>query len=83
MPPYDSDSSGDEELDYTLTNVLLGYASVDPRDDEISQLGGRPVRENKQHHNSARGSIQLLTQFSDMDRPQLSSFSSTCEVQSL
>lgn len=43
MPPYDSDSSGDEDNDYTLTNVLLGYASTEAKDDEISQLGGRPV----------------------------------------
>lgn len=43
MPPYDSDSSGDEDNDYTLTNVLLGYAAKEARDDEISQLGGRPV----------------------------------------
>jgi len=44
MPPYDSDSSGDEDNEYTLTNVLLGYASKETTDDEISQLGGRPVR---------------------------------------
>lgn len=43
MPPYESDSSGDEDSDYTLTNVLLGYASAESKDDEISQLGGRPV----------------------------------------
>lgn len=45
-PPkqYDSESSGDEEDDYTETNVLLGYASKDAGDDTISRLGGRPVR---------------------------------------
>ncbi|GME64894.1 hypothetical protein GTA08_BOTSDO06410 [Neofusicoccum parvum] len=43
MPPYDSDSSGDEASDYTETNVLLGYASKDPTDDTFSQLGGHPT----------------------------------------
>lgn len=43
MTTYDSDSSGAEENDYTETNVLLGYASKEPSDDIISQLGGRPV----------------------------------------
>jgi pre-rRNA-processing protein TSR4 len=44
MAPYDdSDSSGGEEVDYTETNVLLGYASKDADDDTISRLGGRPV----------------------------------------
>ena len=42
MAPHDSDSSGDEQEDYTETNVLLGYASKEPED--ISRLGGRPVR---------------------------------------
>jgi len=43
-PPkqYDSESSGDDEEDYTETNVLLGYASKDAGDDSISRLGGRP-----------------------------------------
>ncbi|KAK7755427.1 hypothetical protein SLS62_002654 [Diatrype stigma] len=40
MAPHDSDSSGDEQEDYTETNVLLGYASKEPED--ISHLGGRP-----------------------------------------
>ncbi|KAK8117372.1 uncharacterized protein PG998_005653 [Apiospora kogelbergensis] len=44
MAPYDSDSSGGEEEEYTETNVLLGYASKDADDDTISRLGGRPVR---------------------------------------
>lgn len=46
-PPkqYDSDSSeGEDDVEYTETNVLLGYASKDPGDDSISRLGGRPVR---------------------------------------
>ena len=43
MATYDSDSSGGEENDFTETNVLLGYASKDPEDDTISQIGGRPV----------------------------------------
>ncbi|KAH8592259.1 programmed cell death protein 2 [Bisporella sp. PMI_857] len=36
----DSESSDDEN--YTVTNVLLGYTTEEPRDDEISHLGGRP-----------------------------------------
>ena len=43
MAPYDSDSSGGEDEEYTETNVLLGYASKEPSDDTISQLGGNPV----------------------------------------
>jgi pre-rRNA-processing protein TSR4 len=42
MAPYDSDSSGGEEDDFTETNVLLGYASADANGEEISRLGGRP-----------------------------------------
>ncbi|KAK4132649.1 hypothetical protein BT67DRAFT_463457 [Trichocladium antarcticum] len=42
MAPYDSESSGGEEDDYTETNVLLGYASVDANGEEISRLGGHP-----------------------------------------
>ena len=44
MTPYDSDSSGTEDNDYTETNVLLGYASKEASDDTISHLGGQPVR---------------------------------------
>lgn len=43
MAPYDSDSSGGEDEDFTETNVLLGYASKEVGDDTISYLGGRPV----------------------------------------
>lgn len=43
MAPYDSDSSGGEEDEFTETNVLLGYASADANGEEISRLGGRPV----------------------------------------
>ncbi|KAH6623351.1 programmed cell death protein 2 [Chaetomium tenue] len=42
MAPYDSDSSGGEEEDFTETNVLLGYASPDANGEEISRLGGHP-----------------------------------------
>ncbi|KAI1771024.1 programmed cell death protein 2 [Hypoxylon cercidicola] len=42
MAPYDSDSSAGEEDNFTETNVLLGYASKDPKDESISRLGGRP-----------------------------------------
>ena len=43
MPPNDSDSSEDENGSFTTTNVMLGYASKEPTDDEFSQLGGYPV----------------------------------------
>lgn len=43
MAPYDSDDSLDDDQDYTETDVLLGYASKDPKDENISRLGGRPV----------------------------------------
>lgn len=44
MNPYDSDSSGlEDEGDYTDTGVLLGYASEEVIDDNISHLGGWPV----------------------------------------
>lgn len=43
MAPYDSDSSGAEDDDFTETNVLLGYASTDANGEEISRLGGYPV----------------------------------------
>ncbi|MCJ1308703.1 hypothetical protein MMC25_002357 [Agyrium rufum] len=43
MPPQDSDSSDDGLDSFTTTNVLLGYASKEPTDDTISQLGGQPV----------------------------------------
>lgn len=42
MVSYDSDSS--DNNDYTETTVLLGYASKEPTDDTVSQLGGLPVR---------------------------------------
>ena len=38
----DSDSSEDD-LRLTTTNVVLGFASKDPTDDDFSQLGGHPV----------------------------------------
>ncbi|KAF2427726.1 hypothetical protein EJ08DRAFT_699464 [Tothia fuscella] len=43
MPPYDSDSSGGEDGDYTETSVLLGYSSKEPTGDTFSQLGGHPT----------------------------------------
>ena len=39
----DSDSSDVGSDAYITTNVLLGYASRDPTDDDFSQLGGSPV----------------------------------------
>jgi pre-rRNA-processing protein TSR4 len=43
MPPYDSESSGEDD-DYTETKVLLGYATEDATGDAVSHLGGSPVR---------------------------------------
>ncbi|MCJ1249455.1 hypothetical protein MMC30_006679 [Trapelia coarctata] len=43
MAPHDSDSSDEDTENYTTTNVVLGYASKEPTDDSISQLGGRPT----------------------------------------
>jgi len=42
MPPYDSES-GEEDEDYTQTNVLLGYATTEATGDAVSHLGGAPV----------------------------------------
>jgi pre-rRNA-processing protein TSR4 len=42
MASYDSDSS-DAGESFTETAVLLGYASEEPTEDAISQLGGYPV----------------------------------------
>ena len=45
MVNYDSDSSEGGDLDYTETNVLLGYASkeITESDDVNSFIGGKPV----------------------------------------
>ena len=43
MASYDSDSSLDDQTDYTETGVLLGYASQEATEDAISHLGGIPV----------------------------------------
>ncbi len=43
MDSYDSDSSLEEDKEYTETNVNLGYASKEPTGDSISHLGGFPV----------------------------------------
>lgn len=43
MADYDSDSSLEENSEYTETGVLLGYATKDSTDDSISHLGGHPV----------------------------------------
>ena len=43
MAHNDSDSS-DDDGSFTTTNVMLGYASREPTDDNFSQLGGYPVR---------------------------------------
>lgn len=39
-----SDTSDDDDVSFTTTNVMLGYASKEPTDDSFSQLGGYPVR---------------------------------------
>ena len=44
MAHNDSDSSEDDGGSFTTTNVMLGYASHEPTDDNFSQLGGYPVR---------------------------------------
>lgn len=44
MAHNDSDSSDDNGGSFTATNVMLGYASGEPTDDNFSQLGGYPVR---------------------------------------
>lgn len=43
MPPYDSDSSDNEQFEET--NVLLGYVDEEPPEgqDLTSKLGGKPV----------------------------------------
>ncbi|KAE8388606.1 hypothetical protein ETB97_004416 [Aspergillus alliaceus] len=43
MDPYDSDSSGYEDEDFTETGVLLGYPSEEILDDTISHIGGWPT----------------------------------------
>lgn len=43
MDPYDSDSSFEDEGDFTDTGVLLGYASEELIEDTISHIGGLPV----------------------------------------
>jgi len=42
MAPYD-DSDSESDVEYTETNVLLGYASTDSNGEEVSRLGGTPV----------------------------------------
>ena len=44
MAAYDSDSSLEDDPNYTETGVLLGYATKELTDDLVSHLGGRPVR---------------------------------------
>ncbi|KAK3179865.1 hypothetical protein Dsin_032538 [Dipteronia sinensis] len=44
MPDYDSDSSDDNNDAYTTTNVVLGYAVDEPAGDDISHIGGHPVK---------------------------------------
>lgn len=42
-----SDSSDDDDVSFTTTSVMLGYASKEPTDDSFSQLGGYPVRASR------------------------------------
>ena len=39
------DSSSEDEGGYSTTNVTLGYASKEPTGDDISHIGGYPVRD--------------------------------------
>ena len=43
MAPYDDSSDEGEDLEFTETNVLLGYADADSNGEKISRLGGVPV----------------------------------------
>lgn len=43
MDTHESDSDLDDFAPGVSTNVLLGYASKEPSDDSVSQLGGDPV----------------------------------------
>ena len=43
MAPYDGDSSSDEDLELTETDVLLGYADKESNGEAVSRLGGLPV----------------------------------------
>lgn len=43
MAPYDDSSDEGEDLEFTETNVLLGYADADANGEKISRLGGVPV----------------------------------------
>jgi hypothetical protein len=44
MSGGDIDSSSDDEGGFTTTNVTLGYASQESTGDDISHIGGYPVR---------------------------------------
>lgn len=44
MPDSDSDSSLEDIHTDVSTSVLLGFASKEPTGDNVSQLGGHPVR---------------------------------------
>ena len=43
MASISSGSSDDGDATFSTTDVLLGYASKEPTDDPVSQLGGYPV----------------------------------------
>ncbi|KAL8697417.1 MAG: hypothetical protein Q9201_007129 [Fulgogasparrea decipioides] len=43
MASHRSDSSDEDDGQYTTTDVMLGYASQEPTDDTFSQLGGTPT----------------------------------------
>ncbi|KAI9777687.1 MAG: hypothetical protein M1839_008606 [Geoglossum umbratile] len=78
MAPYDSDSSIDDADDYTETNVLLGYASKEPTEDVVSQLGGYPTWLDPNSPPSARlarckgcGDVMTLLLQLDGDLPEV------------
>ncbi|KAJ4395243.1 hypothetical protein N0V85_006623, partial [Neurospora sp. IMI 360204] len=53
MAPYDDSSDEGEDLEFTETNVLLGYADADSNGEKISRLGGRPEWLNEESPASA------------------------------
>ena len=65
MASYDSDSSLDDQTEYTETSVLLGYASKEATEDAISHLGGVPVSTSP---SSANHPSLLITASIDMAR---------------
>ena len=81
MGSLSSGSSDDDLNDYTITNTLLGYASKDPTDDPVNQLGGQPVSMALTIGPIMSTPSNMIT--SVMARPREPSLSSTRQMQSL